>query len=158
MCPSCNYCGYGGGDFGGKLDADAMKKAIGEPKKYESYFDIPYSVLLRRAEQCGVARGWDDDKLAWLLLYGAWVARDSAQPAAEKEFHRRARERFEVVAEKGEGNARAAAAYLVGEIHRRCGEPGKAKEWLDKAEKIAEEVKSENIPSWIKACREEMGK
>jgi len=53
---------------------------------------------------------------------------------------------------------RAAAAYLVGEIYRRQGERAKAVEWLAKAEKISEEVKSKNIPSWIKACREEMDK
>jgi len=53
---------------------------------------------------------------------------------------------------------RAAAAYLVGEIYRRQGERAKAVEWLAKAEKISEEVKSENIPSWIKVCRDEMDK
>jgi len=158
MCPKCNYCAYSNG-FDEPLDDEGrekVSKALGPPTKFESYFDIPFSVLLRRAEQCMKVRGASDDDMAWLFLYGAWMARDSEQPEAEKEYHRRARERFEIVAEKGEGNDRAAAAYLVAEIHRRHGDVGKAKPWLDKAEKIAAEVASKNIPDWVKRCREEI--
>ncbi len=161
MCPTCNFCAWAG-DFNPKtapkLDAEKVKKALGEPKKYESYFDIPYSVLLKRAEQSYAARDFKDEAWAWLYLFGAWVARDSREKDVEKAYHAKAREKFEIVAEKGEGNNKAAAAYLVGEIHRRYGNKEKAKEWLDKAEKIAADVKSENIPDWIKSCREELEK
>ena len=58
------------------------------------------------------------------------------------------------MAKTGKGNERAAAAYLVGEIHRRSGSTDKSTTWLDKAAKIAKEVESKNIPSWIKACRD----
>jgi uncharacterized protein len=157
MCPSCNYCANAG-TFEAKIDVEKTRAALGAPKVYGSYFDIPYSVLLRRAEQCAVANGTADGPLGWLYLYGAWVARDSEAVEAEKDFHRKAREKFEIVAGAGEGNERAAAAYLVGEIHRRYGERDKAKAWLDRAEAVAAEVKSANIPSWIEACRKELEK
>ncbi len=157
MCPTCNYCAQAA-DFEKKIDVEKTKKAIGEPRKYATYFDIPYAALLRRAEQCGDANGWTPSQRAWLLLYGVWVARDSKAVEAEKAYLGRAREAFEVVAKKGEGDERAAAAYLVGELYRRLGDPEKAAVSLDKAEAVAAEVKSENIPSWIKACREELRK
>jgi uncharacterized protein len=164
MCPDCDYCGYAG-TFDEPLDEEArtkVRKALGPSEHFSSYFDVPFSVLLRRAEQCLVARGATEQELAWLLLYGAWMARDSKEPEHEKEFHRRARELFEVVAEQEtgevEGNDRAAAAYLVGEIHRRYGELDRAEVWLAKAEKIATEVASDNIPAWITACRTEIAK
>lgn len=161
MCPSCNFCAWAT-DFDPeevpKLDAEKVKRALIEPMKFESYFDIPYSVLLERAEQSYSAREFTDEEWAWLYLYGAWVARDSERPDAERANHTKARERFEIVAEKGEGNSKASAAYLVGEIHRRYGDKRKAREWLDRAEKAAADVKSENSPAWIQACRAELEK
>jgi uncharacterized protein (DUF2225 family) len=155
MCPKCNYCAYQG-DFEKKVDVDKVRKALGSVKTYDSYFDIPYSALLRRAEQGYALQDWSDENWAWLYLYGAWVARDSKEAEAEKEYHKKTQAKFMVVSEKGKGNSRAAAAYLVAEIYRRQGEKAKALEWLAKAEKISEEVKSENIPGWIKRLREEM--
>lgn len=157
MCPKCNYCTWRG-EFEEKVDAEKIRKALASPVAYKSYFEIPYSALLRNAERCFEALSRTDQDWAWLLLYGAWVARDSRKSDIEKQFHLKAQARFEKVAEQGEGNAKAAAAYLVGEIHRRYGNKEKAYEWLDKAEKIAKEVKSENIPGWIERCRKELEK
>jgi len=157
MCPECNYAAKAE-DFEKKVDPAKMKAALGKTSRYDSYFDIPYSALLRRAEQCYGLRDFSDEDWGWLYLYGAWVARDSKEAEAEREYHKKAQAKFVIVSEKGKGNARAAAAYLVGEIYRRQGERAKAVDWLAKAEKISEEVKSKNIPSWIKVCREEMDK
>ncbi len=158
MCPQCNYSARAG-SFGEALApelAEATRRALGEPTNYDDCFAIPMSAILRRARQCLTAANATQERLAWFELFGAWMARDAGEKKAEREFHLRARAAFEIVAVEGEGNDRAVATYLVGEIHRRYGRLGTARHWLDRAEKVAVEVASKNVPDWVKSCRKQL--
>lgn len=155
MCPNCGYCAFAE-DFADPKDPEPIRLAVSGSPVYGSYFDVPYSVLLRAAEKCYRARPYAAWDWAWLYLYGAWVARESERPAEEREYHGEARRRFEALAGTATGEKRAQAAYLVGEINRRYGRLDAARTWLDRAEQIAKDTKSDAVPSWIEACRKKM--
>jgi hypothetical protein len=155
MCPTCGYSAFQE-DFAHPVTPE-IRRALAGARRYESYFDIPYSALLRAAEACYGARSYPEWQWAWLYLYGAWVARDSARPVEERAYHEAAMRRFEALAGTETGEKRAEAAYVVAEIRRRHGLPD-ASAWLDRAEEMAREADAEHLPSWIEACRKALEK
>jgi uncharacterized protein (DUF2225 family) len=75
----------------------------------------------------------DAEELGWIYLRGSWCARDEENPAREAELQALALACFEQAWNRGEIEERAAAAYLIGELHRRQGRFDAALEWWERA-------------------------
>jgi tetratricopeptide (TPR) repeat protein len=65
---------------------------------------------------------------------GAWCSRVRGAKEKEKFYLARAAENFEKALEAGQPSPdmRAMYAYIIGDIHRRLGNAGEAKEWYGK--------------------------
>lgn len=157
MCPKCNYCALSW-EFQSIGDIKKLQEALKKPQLYDSYFDIPYSVLLQKAELCYATKEYSDNKWGEFYLYGAWVARDSKRSVEEKQFHLKAQERFKRAVETEKGKEQIKAAYLIGEIERRYGSLEVAKKHLNRAEGLATELKDQDLLEFIEASRNEIQK
>ena len=75
------------------------------------------------------------EEVAWLFLRAAWCARIDGDAADERMNMTEAAQSFEMALEGEEigANNTAAATYLVGELHRRCGDFARALSWFARA-------------------------
>ncbi len=159
MCPKCNYCADWS-VFENRVDAKVIKAAIPAPKEYASYFEIQYSDIVKRAEQCLVACKTEAYAMAQFYLYGAWVAKDSGEKEAAKEYYAKAREQFVAVVETeiGTPKQKAFAAFFAGESSRQIGEPDVAVKHLDNSLKLAQAENMSDLIDRVVRCREQIKK
>ncbi|HEY7395032.1 MAG TPA: DUF2225 domain-containing protein [Gemmatimonadaceae bacterium] len=87
-----------------------------------------------------------------LWLRAAWCCVAEGDIEAERYYRRHAAWSFEEALETYDGvdpKERAVLTYLVGELWRRVGDSGRAKEWF---EAVDEEIVDRNGQAWIARC------
>ena len=86
------------------------------------------------AALCAQWRGASAQELGRIYHMGAWCSRVSGEKDKEKFYLARAAENFEkaLAASQPSPDMRAMYAYIIGDIYRRLGDAGKAKEWYGK--------------------------
>jgi uncharacterized protein len=135
---TCTSCGLSGWDtvFEGEVSAGTaalLAQRItplivdGPPPAWRRY---EYAAWIAEWEQA------DDEEVGYLYLCAAWCAEDRGLSDDEGARYRRSAAEFYRKALEGsegdglEGNQRAELTYLVGELHRRAGDPEEAERWL----------------------------
>ena len=141
---TCTNCGYTGfeGDFEPQAFSAEFGKLVADnitPEVKGHQIDVNGNYYL--AALCAQWRGASAQELGRIYHMGAWCCRMRGDRAKEKFYLERAAENFEKALEAGQPapDMRAMYAYLVGDIHRRLGDAGKAKEWFGK---VAEMLKA----------------
>jgi uncharacterized protein len=87
--------------------------------------------------------------VADLLLRAAWCCVDEGDVEAERFFRRKAAWAFEEALHAWDGVAReerAVLTYLVGELWRRVGDQGAARQWFNR---VPNEIVDQSIQRWI---------
>ena len=131
MCPACNFCDKAETFENRRASGVTNLKGCAPPKRYASYFDIPYSEILRRAEQWLIAQKKSDAELADFYLYGVWVATECANDQAARYYRSMARARF---LDAYHFEPTAQSAFLAAELMRQLGDAHGAESWHTVAE------------------------
>lgn len=143
---SCPGCGWSAGEapWGeqpelagrevapGERLADRVARELG-PAPARGDAAERYEAAARCAAWAGLGPLREGDH--WLRA--AWMHGDAGRPEREAECRRRARDAYQAAVKGQEGfHSRrdlAVVGYLLGELHRRLGDPGEARRWFDQA-------------------------
>lgn len=134
-CPDCGFSGFDG-DFSDQPFSTEFRQKVAE--------HITPEVRARKIETnghyylvalCAEWQGATPLALGRIYQMGAWCHRIRNEPDKEKFFLSKAAEYFERGLATGEATAETKAlyTYIVGDLHRRLGNPEKAVEWYRKA-------------------------
>ncbi len=131
---TCTNCGYTGfeGDFEPQTFTPEFGKLVAEnvtPQLKGHKIDVNGNYYL--AALCAQWRGASAQELGRIYHMGAWCSRIRGDKDKEKFYLARAAENFEKALAAGQPSPdmRAMYAYIIGDIYRRLGDAGKAKEW-----------------------------
>lgn len=131
MVHGCTQCGYSGhmGAFDPKEATTGLKEWVRDnlkpiPDRYST--GAKYENSARIAEHKGVP----SYEVANIWLRAGWCAPEPGEPGVH--YRREAVSRFEAAMDAGTvpKDERALVTYLIGELHRRVGNPDKAKAWF----------------------------
>jgi uncharacterized protein (DUF2225 family) len=144
QCPTCHFAGYLS-DFQRKVSDAVRKRVLAELRPRKG----PFS----QAQECEAAAqvySWEGKKseaLGDLYLVASYLLRGKkgGEEAERKRYQGLAAGHFAKAYEKDElaKNVRAPVAYLVGELHRRCGRFDEALRWYERA------LKEKERPEWL---------
>lgn len=127
-CPECDFCAYTDLFVTLKEPPDDLKHdAGGDPIRR-------YELAARKAREHGAS----SEQIAEFYLHAAWCARRPSCRRVERRNLERAARWYSSAVSRGEIRPRdlARIVYLIGELHRRCGDFDSALEWLRRAESI----------------------
>jgi uncharacterized protein (DUF2225 family) len=140
-CPNCGYTGFEG-DFGQQSFSPEFTRLVAEvitPEVKAITLDgkrkIDTNGNYYLAALCAQWRGASALELGRIYHMGAWCFRVRGDKDKENFFLARAAEQFEKALAAGQPpkDMYAMYAYIIGDIYRRLGEAGRAKEWYGKA-------------------------
>ena len=135
-CGNCGYSGYEG-DFQPQEFTEVFRDLVAgnitpevKGRKLEAAGKFYLAAL------CAEWRGVPPETLARIYHMGAWCCRTRGEKEKEDFYLRRAAEYFEMALECGGARGEDAAlfTYLVGDLYRRLGDAGKAREWYNRVE------------------------
>jgi uncharacterized protein (DUF2225 family) len=153
---TCNRCGYTGAERDFTEEAEVtpglrehvwseLAPAVGRTPTWGMSGSEKYEAAAKVAEW----QGLEPRQVAEFLLRAAWCCVDEGDIEAERFFRRKAAWAFEEALHAWDGVAReerAVLTYLVGELWRRVGDQGTAREWFDR---VPDEIVDEHTQRWI---------
>lgn len=154
----CNRCGYTGAerDFTEEADVTPMVReqvwtelAPQVGRDGRGTIPVTGSEKYECAAKVAEWQGMEPRHVADLLLRAAWCCVDEGDLEAERFFRRKAAWAFERSLEAFDGVAqeeRAVLTYLVGELWRRVGDTGQAREWFDR---VPTEIVDGATQQWV---------
>lgn len=149
----CNRCGYTGSERDFTEEADvtpAVREHVwSELAPQVGRAPITGSEKYEAAAKVAEWQGLEPRHVADLQLRAAWCCVDEGDLEAERYFRRKAAWSFERALEQFDGvtrEERAVLTYLVGELWRRVGDAGQAREWFDQ---VAAEVVDPATQQWV---------
>jgi uncharacterized protein (DUF2225 family) len=140
---TCTTCGLSGWDTVFETGVSAGTAALLAERVTPLIADGPPPAW-RRYEYAAWIAQWErseDDEIGYLYLCAAWCADDRGLAEDEGAAYRRSAIEFYRKALDGdglEGNQRAELTYLIGELHRRAGDPDGAHRWLEQVAGLVE--------------------
>jgi hypothetical protein len=149
----CNRCGYTGAERDFTEEAD-VSPTLREQVWSELAPQIAKPAVLGSEKYEAAAKvaewqGMEPRHVADLLLRAAWCCVDEGDIEAERFFRRKAAWAFERALDGFDGVAqeeRAVLTYLVGELWRRVGDGGRARQWFDQ---VPQEVADPSTQQWV---------
>jgi uncharacterized protein (DUF2225 family) len=149
----CSRCGYAGSerDFSDEADVSPILKehVWDELAPRLSCGLLAGSEKYEFAAKVAMWQGCEPRRVADLQLRAAWCCVDEGDIEAERYFRRHAAWTFERALASYDGvdrEERAVLTYLVGELWRRVGDTGKAREWFHRVE---DEITNVTTQQWI---------
>jgi uncharacterized protein len=153
---TCNRCGYTGAerDFSEEAEVtpvlrehvwNELAPVVRRPPMVAMLGSEKYEAAAKVAEW----QGLEPRHVADLLLRAAWCCVDEGDIEAERFFRRKAAWAFEEALNAWDGVAReerAVLTYLVGELWRRVGDGGSARDWFNR---VPNEIVDQSTQQWV---------
>lgn len=150
---TCNRCGYTGAerDFTEEAEVTPILREHVWSELAPAVTNTPISGSEKYEAAAKVAewQALEPRHVADLQLRAAWCCVDEGDIEAERFFRRKAAWSFEKSLESWDGVAReerAVLTYLVGELWRRVGDAGTAREWFDR---VPAEIVDQATQQWV---------
>ena len=153
---TCNRCGYTGAERDFTEEAEVtpvlrehvwneLAPVVSGASKTPMTGSEKYEAAAKVAEW----QGLEPRHVADLLLRAAWCCVDEGDIEAERFFRRKAAWAFEEALNAWDGVAReerAVLTYLVGELWRRVGDAGTARDWFNR---VPNEIVDQSTQQWV---------
>ena len=150
----CSGCGFAGAedDFASDDASGASAAALSSDRVPGAPADgVLGSEKYEAAALIAERRGAGPRAVADLLIKAAWCCIDEGDAEAERFFRRKAATALEDALARYDDvprEERALTTYLVGELWRRVGDRGRARQWF---ERVVDEVTDEGAQGWLVA-------
>ena len=150
---TCNRCGYTGAerDFTEEAEVTPVLREHVWNELAPAIAKTPMTGSEKYEAAAKVAewQGLEPRHVADLLLRAAWCCVDEGDIEAERFFRRKAAWAFEEALNAWDGVAReerAVLTYLVGELWRRVGDAGSARDWFNR---VPNEIVDQSTQQWV---------
>ena len=150
---TCNRCGYTGAerDFTEEAEVTPVLREHVWNELAPAIAKTPMTGSEKYEAAAKVAewQGLEPRHVADLLLRAAWCCVDEGDIEAERFFRRKAAWAFEEALNAWDGVAReerAVLTYLVGELWRRVGDTGTARDWFNR---VPNEIVDQSTQQWV---------